>query len=881
MPTLYLIDGSAYIYRAFFALPPLANSKGLQTNAVYGFTTMLLKVLRDHRPDYVAVVFDEKGPTHRHEAFKDYKAQRPPMPQGMSAQIPYIHRVVEALSLPVIRQAGYEADDLIGTLARKGEVEGLDVVIVTSDKDMFQLLTPKTRIYDPVKDKWFGEADSQARFGVEPARVVEIMGLMGDTSDNIPGVKGIGEKTAVKLITQFGTIEELLSRIEEVTPVKTKNLLLEQGEQARMSRQLATIQLDCPLEFVPAHFQAKAPQAEILVSLLRELEFMTLAKAFQGETPEQNRLGADVEQIHDAAAADAFLKGQPAAAMLGLACVLTGEPGVRADIQGCALGRSDGNAAFVQGEARDWPRPLIECLHDGNKPKAVQDLKPLLLALHRQGIDMPGPYFDTMVADYLLNPNRRAHTLEAIAMDLLSYQLGAGEQEDSGKGPQSLFDVDENLVRRTGEAAAVTAKVAPMLRERLREQGSLPLFQDVEMPLVPVLAEIERNGFLLDVEGLQTLSKELERELEQMVGSIYRLAGGEFNIGSPKQLATVLFETLGLKPLRKTKTGYSTDEDTLTQLASQHELPAQILNYRTLTKLKSTYVDALPQLVNPETKRLHTSLNQTVAATGRLSSTDPNLQNIPVKGDYGLRIREAFIAPPGHQLLCADYSQVEPRILAHLSQDPRLLQVFEKGEDIHMATAMEIFNLPAGEVTREMRRAAKSVVFGIVYGISPFGLASNIGVPQADAKKYIETFFEKFSAVRALMDRNIDDGKTKGYTTTVLGRRRQIPELQSGDPSQRGVGERMAVNSPIQGSAADLIKVAMIKVHQRLQNELPRCKMILQVHDELIFEVPDQELEWAKQLVKAEMEATGAALGLSVPLKVDLGVGCNWRVAHP
>ena len=881
MPTLYLIDGSAYIYRAFFALPPLANSKGLQTNAVYGFTTMLLKVLRDHRPDYVAVVFDEKGPTHRHEAFKDYKAQRPPMPQGMSAQIPYIHRVVEALSLPVIRQAGYEADDLIGTLARKGEVEGLDVVIVTSDKDMFQLLTPKTRIYDPVKDKWFGEADSQARFGVEPARVVEIMGLMGDTSDNIPGVKGIGEKTAVKLITQFGTIEELLNRIEEVTPVKTKNLLLEQGEQARMSKQLATIQLDCPVEFSPAHFQAKAPQSETLVSLLRELEFMTLAKAFQGETPEQNRLGADVEQIHDAAAADAFLKGQPAAAMLGLACVLTGEPGVRADIQGCALGRSDGNAAFVQGEARDWPRPLIECLHDGNKPKAVQDLKPLLLALHRQGIDMPGPYFDTMVADYLLNPNRRAHTLEAIAMDLLSYQLGAGEQEDSGKGPQSLFDVDENLVRRTGEAAAVTAKVAPMLRERLREQGSLPLFQDVEMPLVPVLAEIERNGFLLDVEGLQTLSKELERELEQMVGSIYRLAGGEFNIGSPKQLATVLFETLGLKPLRKTKTGYSTDEDTLTQLASQHELPAQILNYRTLTKLKSTYVDALPQLVNPETKRLHTSLNQTVAATGRLSSTDPNLQNIPVKGDYGLRIREAFIAPPGHQLLCADYSQVEPRILAHLSQDPRLLQVFEQGEDIHMATAMEIFNLPAGEVTREMRRAAKSVVFGIVYGISPFGLASNIGVPQADAKKYIETFFEKFSAVRALMDRNIDDGKTKGYTTTILGRRRQIPELQSGDPSQRGVGERMAVNSPIQGSAADLIKVAMIKVHQRLQNELPRCKMILQVHDELIFEVPDQELEWAKQLVKAEMEATGAALGLSVPLKVDLGVGCNWRVAHP
>ncbi len=879
MPTLYLIDGSAYIYRAFFALPPLSNSKGLQTNAVYGFTTMLLKVLRDHRPDYVAVVFDEPGPTHRHEAFKEYKAQRPPMPQGMSAQIPYIHRVVEALSLPVIRQAGYEADDLIGTLARNGEGQGLDVVIVTSDKDMFQLLTPNTRIYDPVKDKWFSEADSLVRFGVEPARVVEIMGLMGDTSDNIPGVKGIGEKTAVKLITQFGTIEELLRRVEEVTPAKTKNLLLAQGDSARMSKQLATIQLDCPIEFVPSHFQATAPQTNRLVGLLRELEFLTLAKAFQGETPEQNRLGAEVERIHDATGAENFLKRRQSDAMLGLACVLSGEAGVRANLRGCAFGWPDGAAAFVQGEAQDWPAPLTAYVKDGNKPKAVQDLKPALLALHRQGVDMPGPYFDTMVADYLLNPNRRAHTLEAIAMDLLAYQLGASEE--AGKGPQSLFDVDESLVHRTGEAAAVTAKVAPLLRERLSEQGSLSLFEQVEMPLVPVLAEIERNGFLLDVEGLHGLSKELERELEQMVGTIYRLAGGEFNIGSPKQLATVLFETLGLKPLRKTKTGFSTDEDTLTQLASQHELPAQILSYRTLTKLKSTYVDALPQLVNPETNRLHTSLNQTVAATGRLSSTDPNLQNIPVKGDYGLRIREAFIAPPGHHLLCADYSQVEPRILAHLSQDPRLLEVFEKGEDIHTATAMEIFNLPAGEVTREMRRAAKSVVFGIVYGISPFGLASNIGVPQADAKKYIETFFEKFSAVRALMDRNINDGKTKGYTTTILGRRRPIPELQSGDPSQRGVGERMAVNSPIQGSAADLIKVAMINVHRRLQGELPRCKMILQVHDELIFEVPDQELERAKHLVKAEMEATGEALGLSVPLKVDVGVGCNWRVAHP
>jgi DNA polymerase-1 len=468
-----------------------------------------------------------------------------------------------------------------------------------------------------------------------------------------------------------------------------------------------------------------------------------------------------------------------------------------------------------------------------------------------------------------------------IALESTGRRLTHGKDEKDSKVPQTLFDVDEGLVQRAAQSALAVAEAVPILRERLKEQDSLSLFEQVEMPLVPVLADIERNGFLLDVQGLIDLSKELERELGQILVKIHHLAGGEFNVGSPKQLATVLFEKIGLKPLRKTKTGYSTDEDTLTQLAVEHELPAQILNYRTLSKLKSTYVDALPLLVNPDTGRLHTSLNQTVAATGRLSSTDPNLQNIPVKGDYGLRIREAFVAPKGHVLLCADYSQIEPRILAHLSQDPRLLQIFEQSEDIHLATAVEIFKLSREQITREMRRAAKGVVFGIVYGISPFGLASNIGVSQAEAKKYIETYFERYPGVRVLMDRNIADAKTKGYTMTMLGRRRPIPELQSSDPTQRGFGERMAVNSPIQGSAADLIKVAMINVHRRLREELPRTKTILQVHDELIFETPEEELDLAKQLVKQEMEATGTKLGISVPLKVDLGVGCNWRAAHP
>jgi DNA polymerase I len=875
---LYLIDGSAYIYRAFFALPPLSNSKGFQTNAVYGFTNMLIKIMREHRPDALAVVFDEKGPTQRHEEYQAYKAQRPAMPDAMSAQVPYIHRIVEALAIPAIRLAGYEADDIIGTLARKAEGADHDVAIVTSDKDMFQLLTPRVRIYDPVKDKWIGEPECRERFGVDPVLVPEVMGLMGDTIDNIPGVKGIGEKTATKLIGQFGTIEQLLERVEEVTPARTKTMLIEQADNARLSRRLAVIQTDCPVEFDIAALRLKPPHDDQLAELLRELEFTTLLKSIQPAAPQASIHHASVETIESEAAAQAFVARLNKNRPLAVQCLLSGPPGIRADVQGIALSSED-ETAFVPLDVHAYMRPITALFHETTRLKAAHDLKLTLLAFHRIGVTLAGPYFDTMIADYLLNPNRRDHQLDTLALELLGHRLGAQAREPSP--PTSLFQIETASQEQTAERAAVIAKLTPLLLDRLRDQGSLKLFQEVEMPLVPVLADIERNGFLLDVEGLRNLSKELERDLDRMMETIARLAGGEFNINSPKQLAAVLFEKLGLKPVRKTKTGYSTDEDTLTQLAAQHELPAQILNYRSLSKLKSTYVDALPELIHSETKRLHTSLNQTVAATGRLSSTDPNLQNIPVKGEYGLRIREAFIAPKGHELLCADYSQIEPRILAHLSQDPRLLSVFSKEEDIHMATAMEIFSLPSNHITRDMRRAAKTVVFGIVYGISPFGLSQNLGVPQAEAKKYIETFFERFPAVRALMDHNIAEGREKGYTTTILGRRRPIPELQSNDPVQRGIGERMAVNSPIQGTAADLIKVAMINVHKKLHNELPHVKMILQVHDELIFEVPDHDLEEAKRLVKQEMEEVGTQLGLSVPLKVDLGVGTNWRIAHP
>jgi DNA polymerase-1 len=897
MPTCYLIDGSAYIYRAFFALPALSNSRGLQTNAVYGFTTMLMKILRERAPDCLAITFDEKGPTHRHEEFKEYKAHRPPMPEGMQAQVPYIHRMVEAFGIPVVRKQGYEADDLIGTLAKQAEAAGFEVVIVTGDKDMLQLVTPAVRIYDPVKDKSLGEAECREKFGVEPARVVEVMGLMGDATDNIPGVKGIGEKTAMKLIAEFGTIENLLEHVDDVKPARTQALLREQAEQARLSRKLATIRTDCPVEFDAKAFTTHPPDPERLAPVLREMEFSRLLKTItfspahpgasepafsrgaSGSAPPGEALGGGVDTIKDENAAKRFADHMAKGGLAGLHLVLDGA-GVGAEVRGLALSAPDGTTVF----ASRLFGPLKDLLADTKVLKAAHDLKPALLGLHRAGVETVEPAFDTMIAAYLLNPNKRDHSLGTVALEALGYHLGTGRKEQPEDAAGDLFasaETTATAVPQAAEAAAVVARLAPVLQERLSEQGSLSLFEEIEMPLVPVLAEIERNGFGLDIRVLHEQGKELERELENIMGDIVRLAGQEFNVNSPKQLATVLFEKLGLKPIRKTKTGYSTDEDTLTQLATQHELPLQILNYRSLSKLKSTYVDALPALVHPETHRLHTSLNQTVAATGRLSSTEPNLQNIPIKGGHGFRIREAFVASRGHTLLCADYSQIEPRILAHLSDDPKLKKVFEQGEDIHTATAVEIFKLLPENITREMRRIAKTVVFGIVYGISPFGLAQNIGVSQTDAKKYIDTYFERYAGVKAFIDRTIAEAKRQGYTTTITGRRRPIPELQSSDPAQRGYGERQAVNSPIQGSAADVIKVAMIDVNKKLHAELPTTKMILQVHDELIFEVPEKDLNRARHLVKDEMEGVGPRLGLSVPLKVELGTGHNWREAHP
>lgn len=881
-PVLYLIDGSAYLYRAFFALPDLSTAAGLPTNAVYGFTTMLQKIIRERRPDCLAVVFDEKGPTLRHEEFKEYKAHRPPMPDALSQQIPYIHRIVEAFAIPVVKLQGFEADDLIGTLARQAASEGLDVVIVTGDKDMFQLLTPAVRIFDPVKDKVFTEEDCLGRFGVEPARVVEVMGLMGDATDNIPGVKGVGEKTAKKLIAEFGTIENLLARLSDVQGEKLRALLETHTEEARQSRRLATIVTDCPVSFERGRFRLGEARTEDLRALYRELEFWGLLKALPNGSGDDGKGAADpVVVLDDPSSRARAVAAIRAAGEAAIQCAAAGHDPLRAELQGVGVCPGPGSPAYFFGASGlEDLRALLGSL---SLKVDAHDYKAAWLALRRARVAVPPPRSDTMVAGYLLNPNRRSPALETLAQEHLGESLGhASPVRKPKKG--DLFDQPdtEEVAVRAGGAASAIARLRPILAGKLAAAGLTDLFERVELPLTLVLGEMEANGFRVDTAVLAGLAKELEHQLAGILEEIYRKAGAEFNVNSPKQLSEVLFEKLKLPPTKKTKTGYSTDEEVLTQLALQHELPADILNYRSLSKLKSTYVDALPLLVNPETGRLHTSLNQTVTATGRLSSSEPNLQNIPVKGEWGGRIREAFVADAGCVLLSADYNQIEPRILAHLAQDPVLIGAFARGDDIHRATAVEIFGLPAAQITKDMRRVAKTVNFGIIYGISPYGLSSQLGISQPEAKKYIEAYFTRFQGVKAFLDKTIADAKENGYVTTMLGRRRPIPELRSGDPTQRGFGERMAMNTPIQGTAADIIKLAMLAVHRRMGAERSTAKMILQVHDELIFEVAEAEVEAVRTIVVEEMEQVpGLPVPLAVPLKVDVGVGKNWRMAHP
>jgi len=866
---LFLVDGHGYIYRAFFALPALTTSKGLATNAVYGFTTMLLKIVREQQPDYIAVAFDSAGPTQRHTEFKAYKAHRPAMPDPLTRQLPYIQRMVEAFAIPALMVDGIEADDLIGTVARQAEARGLDVTIVTGDKDMLQLVSPRVRVYDTLKEKVYGPPEVRERFGVAPGLVPDVLGLMGDSVDNIPGVPGIGEKTAIKLVSEFGGIDTILARVDEVRQAKVQAALRQHAEQARLSRRLATIAVDCPVQLDLDAFQRRDPDLAQLTALCRELEFTALLKALapaaatipirHDVVDQPAECGRVVEHARAAGSltiAAAWSPGRPDEAELVALAYAIGP-----DERGVVVPPGTRTSLGTDPLPNDAIDHLSTLLADPAVTVRGHDLKPLVAWAIRRGMAVRASIWDTMLAAYLLNPNRPDQRLAPVALDYLSRPLAP-----DGDHPSALVDWCD-----------ATDALAKDLSTRIAAEGQTDVLNRIELPLIPVLAQMECHGIRVDGDLLLALSKEIETQMDGMMRRLYALAGGEFNLNSPKQLADILFNRLGLTPLKKTKTGYSTDESVLTQLAAQHELPAEILAYRQLAKLKSTYVDALPTLISPRTGRIHTTFHQAVAATGRLSSVDPNLQNIPIKGPMGRRIRAAFIADPGCVLVSADYSQIELRILAHLSGDERLIEAFSTDGDIHADTARTIFNLPTGEITPAMRRAAKTVNFGIIYGISAFGLAEQLGVSQAEAKRYIDEYFAYYQGVKAFVDATIAKARADGAVTTLLGRKRPIPELAGSTPALRGFGERSAVNSPIQGSAADIIKLAMLKIHDRLSREALTARMLLQVHDELVFEVGSGDVDALKLLIKTEMEG---AYPLSVPVRVDVGVGPTWADAH-
>ncbi len=885
-PSLYLVDGSSYFYRAFHAIPYFSTSKGEPTNAVFGFTNMVLKILRERRPDYLAIAFDHKGKTHRHRTFEAYKMHRPAMQEGLSLQLPHIYRLVEAFRIPSLMVEGYEADDIIATLTKQALREEYEVIIIASDKDFLQLVGPSVRIYDPTRDAFLGEEEVRVRYGVGPEKVVEIMGLMGDSSDNIPGVPGVGEKTAASLIKEFGSIDALRESLDQIKKPKLKERIREHMDQALLSRQLATLHDDLPLSLEIKDLKRKDPDLAALGDLFRRLEFYNLLhEIIPGGTLESGRY----RTVLDSDSFMAMVAALKEVEGFSLHLETTSKDPLRAQVTGISLAPRSGVAYYVPlghrypnvpqqlPEALVWEglRPLLE---EARYLKYGHNLKSLLLILQRKGISLSGLAFDATIASYLLNPNKSSHSLENMALDYLNLKMKSrGELaggKDSGFAGVALPEATDYSCR----IADVVLQLASALNPLLVESQLEVLFREIEMPLVEVLAEIESNGFKIDVSLLQKMSGELEQELAEVVSRIFDLAKGEFNINSPKQLAEVLFHRLGLTPLRKTKTGYSTEVDVLEQLALVHPLPAQILHYRSLAKLKSTYLDVLPGLLLPGTERIHTSLNQTVTATGRLSSSEPNLQNIPIRSEIGSRIREAFVSEEGCLLLSADYSQIELRILAHVSGDETLIEAFRRGEDIHTRTAAEILRVPPEKVTSEMRRMAKTINFGIIYGMSPFGLAAELGVPQVEAKQYIEEYFAHYAGVRSFIGSLLEEARTSLAVKTLFGRRRQIPHLRSSDLTTRQLGERMAINTLIQGSAADLIKKAMVGIHREMRKEGYRAKMILQVHDELVFEVPEEERLRMEALVRRGMEGV---ISLKVPIKVEMGVGRTWREAHP
>lgn len=884
---IYLIDGSSYIYRAYYAIRQLSNSRGMATNAVFGFTNMLLKVVREERPDHLAVVFDAKGPSFRKDIYPQYKANRSAMPEDLQSQIPLIKQVVRAFKMPALELAGYEADDIIATLARRFAERGMEVTVVTGDKDLMQIVNEQVRLLDTMKDQVTGLAEVAQRFGGAPDKVVEVQSLAGDSSDNVPGVPGIGEKTARDLILQFGTLENLLANIDQVSGKKRQENLRQFADQARLSRQLVTLVDDLPLAVDYDNFSLDEPDREALTALFKELEFHKLLQEFSSD---ERASGEKYRAVLSGAQLDALVDSLKKAARFAFDTETTSLDAVRADLVGLSFAIRPGEGWYIPlghrypGAPEQLDRDLVleklrPLLADPQLAKVAQNAKYDMLALRRAGVEVAGLSCDTMVASYLATPAAKSHGLDTLAADLLGYRtISYAEVTGTGKNRIGFAEVAvEKATVYATEDADITLRLADKLEPLLLETHQDALFREVELPLVTVLADMEWQGVRIDAGFLKGLSADMEVRLADLEQEIHQMAGRAFNVSSPRQLGEVLFEELKLPRGKKTKTGWSTDVEVLSQLAEEHAIAARVLDFRSLAKLKSTYCDALPRLIHPETGRIHTSFNQAVTATGRLSSSDPNLQNIPIRTEEGRRIREAFVPAEGNVLLAADYSQVELRILAHMADEPALKESFARGEDIHSRTASEIFGVFLEMVTPEMRRQAKTINFGVLYGMSAFGLAKALGIGRAEAQTYIDNYFSRYPKVLEFMEAKKSEAREKLYVTTLLGRRCAVPEITSKNGVMRGYAERNAINYPIQGSAADIIKVAMVRIFRELQQQRLQARMVLQVHDELIFDVPTAEQAAMEKLVRREMEQ---AASLDVPLLVDLGVGRSWSEAH-
>jgi DNA polymerase-1 len=914
-PRLYLIDGYALIYRAFFALisRPLISSRGENTSAAWGVTRFLIKVIEQHDPDYLGMVFDA-GSSDRHVIYPEYKATREKMPTELESSIPRVRRIVEAFNVPVLELAGYEADDVIGTLARRAAEADLETVIISGDKDFYQLIGPHVSLLNPgrggpqaVEEEWVDTRNAHERLGVQPNHVTDYLGLIGDASDNVPGVPGIGPKTAVQLIEQYGGVEEILANVAAIKAKRPREALEAFGDAAILSKRLVTIHTDLPVELDLEALRRKEPDRGALKELMLELEFNSLARDWAAPEPAKGEAGAaagpatSYHLVQDVAELGTLLGRIRAAGRVSVDTETSSIDPMRAEIAGISLAITANEAYYLpvghrrrpQGElavdqaapepVRNLPpldseemEPLIAMLEDATVAKVGQNLKYDYLVFRRVGIELRGLSFDTMIASYLLEPGRREHNLDALALQHLDRRTTTyNEVCGKGKAEIPFAEVELEAARDyAAEDADIALQLAELFQPELEKLELFGLFRDVEMPLIQVLAAMEEAGIRIDEEFFGRMNVELVSQLREVEREIYAEAGTEFNIGSNPQLREILFGKLGLPIIKRTKTGASTDVDVLQTLAAQgHPLPTLLMKYRQLEKLRGTYVEALPQMVNPDTGRIHTSFNQTIAATGRLSSTDPNLQNIPIRTEMGAEIRRGFIPAEGNVFVAADYSQIELRILAHYSRDEAFLEAFRAGADIHRQTAALIFGVAPEEVTREMRDRAKTTNFAIIYGIGPFSLAGRLGISQAEAKTFIEQYFERFPGVRRYLDEQIELARTRGYVETITGRRRYIPEITSRNFNVRAFGERAATNAPIQGSSADLIKIAMIRIHDDLKRNPDGARMLLQVHDDLLFEVPRSGADSLITLVRDRMEN---AMQLEVPLRVEVGTGDNW-----